>query len=71
MPITATQLPTTAFISGSSNSWYALGVSPAGEIFVGDAVDFVQRGSIYRYSASGTLITNKRCGINPGSFIFY
>lgn len=71
MAISATQLPTASFLSGAANAWYALGIAPNGEIYIGDAIDYVQPSVVYRYSPSGILQSNKRSGILSGSFTFY
>jgi YVTN family beta-propeller protein len=51
--------------------YYSLGVDPASsEIYVADAIDFVQRGVVYRYLPGGQPVDTFRVGINPGSFCF-
>jgi hypothetical protein len=35
---------------------------------VADAIDYVQQGKIYRYDASGYLISEFYAGIIPGAF---
>jgi len=57
MSISDTTLPSTPFINGNGKLFYTLSVDASnGEIYVSDAIDYLQRGSIYRYSASGNLI---------------
>lgn len=51
--------------------FYGLGVDPVNsEIYVADAIDFVQRGVVYRYSSEGVPVDTIRAGIAPGEFCF-
>lgn len=51
--------------------FYGLGVDPANsEIYVADAIDFVQRGIVYRFSSEGVPVDTIRAGIAPGEFCF-
>jgi len=71
MSISDTTLPSTPFINGNGKLFYTLSVDASnGEIYVSDAIDYLQRGSIYRYSASGNLIDQFKAGIIPGGFCF-
>lgn len=69
--ITDNQLPVSAFIPANGKNFYSLGVDPkTSEVYVGDALDYVQRGQIYRYNASGVLQSNFLAGIIPGEIYF-
>lgn len=71
MSIAATALPTSAFVPKGNHTFYGLGIDPnSGVIYVSDAVDYVQRGVIYRYKVDGTLINTFLVGIAPGDFCF-
>ncbi len=71
MSITATVTPTAPFIAQSGVNYYGLGIDPStNEIYVSDAIDYVQKGMIYRYQSNGTLIHTFRAGISPGDFYF-
>ncbi len=51
--------------------FYGLGVDQAtSTVYVADALDFVQRGMIYRFSPDGMPVDTFRAGIAPGSFCF-
>jgi DNA-binding beta-propeller fold protein YncE len=56
------------------NTWagyYSLDVDPlSSEIYVADAVDFVQPGRIYRFTPQGEPLDTFRSGIAPGAFSF-
>lgn len=65
-------LPAQAYINGDGKNYYALGIDKTnGEIWIGDARDYVQPGRIMRYSASGHFIAEYVCGIIPGDFVFW
>lgn len=64
-------LPTEAFVDLSSNNVYGLAVDPISkEVYVSDAVDFVQNGTVMRYAKDGRLIHKFQVGINPGNISF-
>lgn len=71
MPIDAEQLPTQAFVKASNNLFYGLGVNPLNsDVYVSDAIDYQQKGLVYRYNAKGALVYKIKAGIIPASFIF-
>ena len=66
------ETPETPFISASGMLFYGLAVDPSnGDIYIADAIDYVQRGVIMRYKASGTFIKKYDADIIPGGFFFY
>lgn len=72
MNIQEEALPMQPIVSGDGKNYYALGIHPLnGEIWLGDARDFVQSGRIIRYSASGSYKAEFICGIIPGGFVFW
>jgi hypothetical protein len=71
MPITASAAPSSAFIPADGRNLYSLGVDPlTGTIYLGDAVDYVQHGVVYRYRPDGSAVGSFQAGIIPGSFCF-
>lgn len=57
--------------SPNGGRFYGLEVDPlSSELYVADAVDFVQRGRAYRYSPQGMPVDTFRTGIAPGAFCF-
>lgn len=71
MPVIATTLPATAFVPQGRHAFYGIGIEPhSGILYISDAVDYVQRGVIYRYRNDGTLINSFLAGIVPGDFYF-
>ncbi len=50
---------------------YDVAVDPVtSDIYVADAIDYVQPGVIYRYTAKGAPVDTFRVGVIPGSFCF-
>jgi len=71
MPISSPSLPTEPLIPAESRNFYGLGIRPkTGDIFIADAIDFVQRGKVYVYQSNGELIQSFFSGIIPGDFYF-
>ncbi len=51
--------------------FYALAVDPASsELYVADALDFVQRGRVYRFTPECQAVDTFQVGIGPGAFCF-
>lgn len=71
MAITADNLPESPLIATDGRMLYALGVDPqSGTIYLSDAIDYVQRGRIYRYLPNGSLIGSFLAGTIPNGFYF-
>jgi YVTN family beta-propeller protein len=71
MSINNISLPSSPIISSNNNTYYGLGIDPINEdIYVSDAIDYVQNGIVFRYSSTGALIHQFNSGIIPGSFLF-
>lgn len=55
----------------SAGGYYGLGIDPTtSEIYVADAIDYVQRGVIYRYLPNGMPVDTFKVGILPRFFCF-
>lgn len=71
MPVNSGALPGSAFINSSSNTFYGLGVSDKDyNIYISDAIDYIQKSSIMVYSPNGQLKTTFKAGINASGFYF-
>lgn len=67
--VTADQIPPRPFIHSKGTIYYGLTVSPYnGDVYIADAIDYVQAGKIYRYSSMGDYIDEFYVGIIPGAF---
>ena len=49
---------------------YGLAVAPDGEFFVTDAGNYVSKGTLWRFSATGSLVGKTTVGVCPGHFAF-
>ena len=71
MPVASAVLPDKPVINPDGRLFYGLNIHPTtGRIYVSDAKDYVQNGTAYQYSVSGTLIKQYSTGRIPGSFCF-
>lgn len=71
MNVSAAVLPTQSLISKENKNIYALGVHPMSEdVYVSDALDYVQSSRIYRYDKTGTLVHSFTAGYISGQFVF-
>lgn len=69
MDVTAENVPAEPFLHSDYASYYGLTVCPrSGDIYISDAVDYMQQGIVYRYSKEGELIDEFYAGVIPGSF---
>ncbi len=69
MPVNANELQTQPFIKEGNRNFYGLGIDPVtSEIFVTDARDYLQPGTLFRYDQHGSLLDSVRADIIP-SFI--
>lgn len=71
MPIGATDLPDIPLFANNNRNIYGLDIDPqSGDIYLSDALDFVQSSRIYRYDKNGTLIHSFTAGVISGNFTF-
>lgn len=69
LPVDAERLPLRPFVESKGTIFYGLTVDPVrSEVYVADAIDYVQQGVVTRYSPKGELIDEFKVGITPGSF---
>ncbi len=72
LPIGDSQLPATPILSEGSASFYALGTDPfTGEVYVGNARDYVSKGETIVINSSGKELRRFSTGISPASYLFY
>lgn len=71
-PISNSTLSDEPFIEQGDRIFYALGIRPStGTIFLGDAIDYQQRGQMLQYNAVGEELLDLSVGIIPNGFYFY
>jgi len=59
------------FLSTQNHLYYSLAVDPkTSEIYLSDAIDYLQRGLIYRLSPLGAKVDSFKTGIIPAAFCF-
>ena len=70
MPITETEIPSESIVQ-NGKLFYSIGIDPeSGIIYAADAVDYQQKGKIFRYLQEGALKDSFDVDIIPGSFLF-
>lgn len=71
MSITDKSLPSQPFIEKNGRLFYGMGFHPSSsELYVADAIDYQQRGKVYRFDLEGNEIATFQAGIIPTGFIF-
>ena len=69
MDVTADMVPVRPFLPYNGTLYYGLTVCPrTGDVYIADAIDYVQQGMVYRYSKDRELIDSFYVGITPGAF---
>lgn len=70
MPVTASSLPSEAYIPAGARLFYKLAAGPGGQIAVTDAIDYQQTGDFLVYNSKGELADTEQAGIIPGFMCF-
>ncbi len=69
MDVTANRVPVKPFLPYKNTLFYGLTINPVNsEVYIADAIDYVQPGVILRYSQQGELLDEFKVGIIPGAF---
>ena len=69
MDVTAEHIPVHPFLPYNGTFYYGLTICPrSGDVYVADAIDYMQQGMVYRYSKERELIDSFYVGIIPGAF---
>jgi len=72
MSVNENTLPAQAFIEHGNKNFYGFGIdNNTNNIFVSDAIDYVQKGDVMIYSHNGSFLKSFKAGIIPSSFLFY
>ena len=70
--ITSEQLDLKPLIPKQRYNIYAIDIEPKnGNIYLADAVDYLQRGWAYRFTPSGVLLDSMQTGVIPTQFVFH
>lgn len=71
MRVDAESLPASPFLPYAGTIYYGLAVDPrTSEVYVADAIDYVQHAVVYRFTPRGAAVDTIRVGITPGAFCF-
>jgi len=69
MDVDAERIPVKPFLEYRKTLYYGLTVNPVNsDVYIADAIDYVQPGVVYRYSSEGKQLDKFPVGIIPGSF---
>ena len=69
MDVTANHIPSTPFLPYDNTLYYGLTICPrTGDVYIADAIDYVQPGMVYRYSKDRELLDSFYVGVIPGAF---
>jgi hypothetical protein len=69
MDVTANHIPSTPFLPYDNTLYYGLTIcSRTGDVYIADAIDYVQPGMVYRYSKDRELLDSFYVGVIPGAF---
>ena len=69
LPVTADKFPVKPFLPYNTTLYYGLTINPVNsEVYIADAIDYVQNGVVLRYSPDGELLDEFYIGIIPGAF---
>lgn len=72
MNVSASAFESTALINSNGKNLYSFGVNANdGDIYVSDAMDFIQKGWVFRYNNIGLPLDTFKTGIIPSGFWFY
>lgn len=70
-PIASSAIPSNPLINQGTKLYYGLGVNPKDyNIYVADAIDYVQKSKIEIYKPNGSYISNFNAGIISNGFMF-
>jgi hypothetical protein len=71
MSIYASSLPSVSFVQSNGNVFYGLTVNKSNnQVYITDALDYLQQGKVYRYYENGNLIDSFTTGIIPQHILF-
>lgn len=69
--VNSSSVPPAATISMAGKTIYCMRMDPVtDEVYISDALDYIQPSAIYRYSKSGSLIHSFTAGVIAGNFAF-
>ena len=70
-PISNIQLPINPIVAEGAKLYYGLGINPKDyNIYVSDAIDYVQKSKIEIYKSNGSLVKSFNAGIISNGFVF-
>lgn len=69
MPVMSDNLPEEPILRADNGYLYSMTIAPqTSDIYVSDAIDYVQQGVVSRYNSRAELIDEFRVGVCPGAF---